>query len=54
MHKTLVIDNWLTCVQYILQPSFAGLFDVVGPIGICLQCLCHDPGLSRVIVEGRA
>jgi len=30
MHKTLVIDR-LTYVQNILQPSFVGPFDVVGP-----------------------
>jgi len=37
MHKTSVTD-WLTYVQHIMQPSFVGSFDVVGPIGICLQC----------------
>jgi len=39
MHKTFVI-NWVTYVQNILQPSFVGSFDVVGPIGIFLHsCL---------------
>ena len=44
MYKTLLID-WLTYVQNILQPSFVRPFDVVGPLGICLQCLCHNPSL---------
>ena len=43
-HKTLVIA-WLMYVQNSLQPSFVGPFDVVGPIGICLQSLCHNPAL---------
>jgi len=30
MHKTLVTD-WLTYVQNIMQPSFVGPFEVVGP-----------------------
>jgi len=30
MHKTLVTD-WLTYVENILQPSFAGPFDDVDP-----------------------
>jgi len=30
VHKALVID-WLTYVRNILQPSFLGPFDVVGP-----------------------
>jgi len=30
MHKTLVTD-WLTYVHNIMQPSFVGPFDVVGP-----------------------
>jgi len=48
MHKTSVIDS-LTYVQNIMQPSFVGAFDVVGPIGICLQCLCHNPALATSI-----
>jgi len=34
MHKTLVTD-WLTYIQNITQPF----------VGICLQCLCHNPAL---------
>jgi len=45
IHKTLVTD-WLTYVQHIMQPSFVGSFDVVGDMGICLQCLCHNPAVS--------
>ena len=39
------MTDWLTYVQNIVQPSFVGPFDVVGPIVICLQRLCRTPAL---------
>jgi len=44
VHQTLVID-WLMYVQNILQPSFVGPFDVVGPRQFCLQYVCHNAAL---------
>ena len=41
VHKTIVTD-WLTYVENILQPTFVGPFNIIGP-SICLQWLCHNP-----------
>jgi len=40
------MTDWLTYVQNILQTSFVGTSDGAAP-GICLQCLCHNPALSK-------
>jgi len=32
-------------IQNILQASFVGVFDVVGPMHLPMQCLCYNPAL---------
>jgi len=44
MHKTLVIDG-LTYLQNIMQPSFVGLFNVVGPTNLPTMPR-HNPTLE--------
>jgi len=51
MHKTLVVTDWLSYVQNILQPSFVGLFHFVSPRHLLtIHCLRHNPALLVCVV----
>ena len=46
MHKKALVTDGLSYVQNILQPSFVGPFNVVGPRHLP-KCLRHNPALYK-------